>query len=238
MRPGFGHGLNLETAVQGEWCPTLFTIYEDEAAEKHSRKKMLFYPRKRSVKQRQCGTSKMVLEAIAMLNERAGSDESSIRETIKGRHPNLPTMALGRLPIVLRKLERTRALKRTAHGTYTAKSQSPTAIAREYFTRMFEKRDTEGTGRVPRADLPTVLRPNNLFHTSNLVEISTHLASIPDANIKYNEFIPKLTTIVLQNARRDAPQEGIADEDDWDRFARAMSNLTLHSVVSSGNTGK
>jgi len=226
MRPGFG----VQAAVQGEWSPSLFTIYEDESSEKQSRKSPSSFPRKRAVKQRQCGTSKMVLEAIAMLDERAGSDESSIRAMIKGRHPNLPTMALGRLPVVLRKLERTRALERTAHGTYTAKSQSPTAITQEYFARMFRRRDIEGTGRVPRADLPTVLKPNNLFHPSNLVDISTHLALIPDATIKYNEFIPTLTSMVIQNATRDAPQEGIADEDDWDRFAKAMKNLTLHCV--------
>jgi len=191
---------------------------------------------------------RVVLEALAHLNERNGSHPRDIKKAIQEAHPELES-SLGQLPIALRKLEKSHEVVRSASGLYSATlAGRATEIAPEmlskYFVRLFQIQDTQRatstfSGQITPSDFHSLMKMSGFcFKALQLSQIAAAVSVTLQGTIDYTSFIPTLVGIVrvtkqeglltgqLPNTNKEDDSD-MAVAEDWDDFEAALGALSI-----------
>jgi len=180
--------------------------------------------------------SRVVLDALASLNQRSGSKESEIQKCLRSQHPELSEVAIRSLPLVLRKLQASRGVTKSAEGTYSATiagkvGETPEHLLVGYFTKLFQIDDKIFSGWINPPDFQNLLQMSGFcLRANHLQAISSAVKLSSAGRINYVEFIPTLVSIVKAPAPEEVDMQtdqDLASPDDWDLFASALSSLSL-----------
>jgi len=157
------------------------------------------------------------------------------------------------LPVILKRLEKSKQVRKTTEGLYQASlagkaAEIPERLLHPYFRNLFRisdtskvsgssrfKTDTEGfdlpcSGHIERGNFHTLLKMSGFCLTSTqLKEIAAAVTISAGGTIHYEGFIPQLVAVVhkKKGGGAGAPREGEAGAGDWAAFEAALESLSI-----------